>query len=143
MDTKLIAYLTLDGNVAEVMKFYQSIFGGELVMQTFAEANMAEGNDAIKDRIMHAQLTADGGFIIMASDTHPQYSQQVVMGNNVNLSLIGTDTETLTEYFNKLAEGGKIEMPLEKQFWGDVFGSCEDKFGFHWMVNISSAENSV
>jgi PhnB protein len=31
-------------------------------------------------------------------------------------------------------------MPLEKQFWGDIFGSLTDKFGINWMVNISSGD---
>lgn len=31
-------------------------------------------------------------------------------------------------------------MPLAKQFWGDTFGMLTDKFGIHWMVNISSGE---
>lgn len=138
MDTKLVVYLNFDGSVAEVMQFYQSIFGGKLDMQTFAEANMAD-NESLKDRIIHAQLTTDE-FTLMASDTHPEHSAPMVMGNNVSLSFVGSDQQRLTEYFNKLAEGGKIEMPLEKQFWGDVFGACEDKYGIHWMVNISSAQ---
>jgi PhnB protein len=28
-------------------------------------------------------------------------------------------------------------MPLEKQFRGDTFGMLTDRFGVHWMVNIS------
>ncbi len=43
----------------------------------------------------------------------------------------------LTEYFNKLSAGGKVDMRLEPQAWGDKFGSFTDKFGVHWMVNIS------
>lgn len=137
MSTQLIAYLSLDGKVAEAMKFYQSIFGGELKMQTFAEVGMAE-TEEVKDRIVHAQLTADG-FTLMASDCNPQEGPKIVLGNSVSLSLIGSDTDKLTGYFNQLSAEGKVEMPLEKQFWGDVFGACEDKFGIHWMVNISAS----
>ena len=36
---------------------------------------------------------------------------------------------------NKLAEGGKITMPLEDTFWGAYFGMLTDKFGMHWMFN--------
>jgi len=136
MSTKLIPYFTFDNQTTEAMKFYQSIFGGELETQTYAEAKMSD-DDQIKDRIIHACLTTDG-FSLMASDTHPEHSPKVVVGNSVNLSFVGTDSDQLTEYFNKLAEGGKIEMPLAKQFWGDMFGACEDKFGVHWMVNISA-----
>ncbi len=53
--------------------------------------------------------------------------------------LIGTDEKQLTEYFNNLAEGERITMPLAKQFWGDIYGQLTDKFGIHWMVNIGTA----
>jgi len=136
MAIKLIPYFTFDGKTAEAMKFYQSIFGGELDMQTFGDAKMAD-TEELKNRIIHASLTADQ-FSLMASDSHPEHGHLLTVGNGVNLSFVGTDAKKLTEYFNKLAEGGAIEMPLEKQFWGDVYGACEDKFGVHWMVNISA-----
>jgi PhnB protein len=34
--------------------------------------------------------------------------------------------------------GGKVDMPLAKQFWGDTFGMVTDKFGIRWMVNIAA-----
>ena len=51
---------------------------------------------------------------------------------------MGDDDAKLTEYFNKLSEGGHVDMPLAKQFWGDTFGQLTDKFGMHWMVNITA-----
>jgi PhnB protein len=138
MTTKLIPYLNFDGQTTEAMKLYQSILGGKLSLQTFAEA-FPDTSPDLKDRIMHAHLETDE-LSIMASDTHPKHSPPLVSGNNVNLSIVGSDENRLTEYFNKLAENGKVQMPLEKQFWGDVFGALEDRFGIHWMVNISSAE---
>lgn len=27
-------------------------------------------------------------------------------------------------------------MPYAKTFWGAMFGSCTDKFGVNWKVNI-------
>jgi PhnB protein len=41
----------------------------------------------------------------------------------------------LDEKFAKLAEGGKITMPVEDTFWGARFGMLTDKFGVHWMFN--------
>jgi PhnB protein len=90
-----------------------------------------------KDKIMHAHLeTSD--LILMASEGMP--GGKVNFGDNVSLSLAGTEDEKLTGYFNKLATGGKITMPLEKAPWGDTFGMLTDKFGIHWMVNITPAQ---
>lgn len=138
MNTTLVPYLNFDGQSAEAMQFYQSIFGGELNVQTFAEAGMAAEGE-LGGRAMHAELKSEA-MSIMASDTHPEHSLPLVAGNNVHLSLIGSDESTLRRYFDQLAGGGRIDMPLERQFWGDLFGMLTDKFGVHWMVNISSAE---
>jgi PhnB protein len=136
MNTTLVPYLNFDGRTAEAMKFYHAILGGELRIQTFADAGMADPPE-MAERVMHADLTNDA-VSIMASDTHPGHSAPLVTGNNVHLSLIGSDEANLTRYFNRLSEGGTVDMPLEKQFWGDTFGMLTDQFGVHWMVNISA-----
>jgi PhnB protein len=132
MDITLNPYLNFNGNTAAAMKFYQSIFGGDLTMQTFGEANMAQ-DPADKDRIVHAALKS-GGLTLMASDT--QSSAPSTEGSNYHLSLQGKDAKGLTDIFEKLSQGGKVEMPLAKQFWGDTFGMVADKFGVNWMVNV-------
>jgi PhnB protein len=134
MNTTLNPYLNFNGNTAEAMQFYHSILGGDLKMQTLGEADMSKGPET-ESRIMHAFLRNDL-VMLMASDGMP--GMEVIMGNNVSLSLNGSeaDGEKLTEVFNKLAEGGKITMPLAPQFWGDTFGMLTDKFGVHWMVDF-------
>lgn len=133
---KLNPYLNFNGNTSEAMKFYQSILGGELKMQTFGESGMSQ-SEADKNLIVHADLNAEG-INLMASDGHP--SMEIKYGDNFHLSLTSgpEELEKLTEVFNKLAEGGKVDMPLEKAPWGDTFGMLTDKYGVHWMINVSS-----
>ena len=133
MNATLSPYLNFNGNTAEAMRFYQSVLGGDLTMQTFGDAGVAQ-NDNEKNLTLHAALTSNA-ITLYASDGRP--STQVIFGDNVHLSLQGTDGERLTAYFNGLSAGGKVDMPLAKQFWGDTFGMLTDKFGVHWMVNIS------
>jgi PhnB protein len=134
MDSTLTPYLSFNGNAAEAMRFYQSVLGGELTMQTFGEANMAEKPEE-KGLIVHATLKNEG-LTFMASDTHP--GRKATFGNNVQMSITGNDEKGLARAFDGLAKGGKVDMPLAKQFWGDTFGMLTDRFGVHWMVNISS-----
>jgi PhnB protein len=134
MTATLSPYLNFDGNTAEAMRFYQSVLGGDLYLQTFGDAGAAQ-NEAEKNLTMHAALTSDA-MTVFASDGRP--GQPPVVGDNVHLSINGNDAEKLTGYFNGLAAGGQVVMPLAKQFWGDTFGMLTDKFGMHWMVNISS-----
>ena len=135
MATTLAPYLTFNGNAGEAMKFYHSVLGGELNMQTFAEAKMAQSPDE-NNLIIHATLKSEG-LTFMASDSMP--GMQVKFGDNVHMSLNGSEGPRLTKIFNELSEGGKVDMPLAKQFWGDTYGQLTDRFGVHWMVNITAA----
>lgn len=69
----------------------------------------------------------------MAADTPP--GMEYRSGSSITVSLSG-DEEVLRDYFNALADGGKVGTPLEKQMWGDEYGDLVDKFGVSWMVNL-------
>lgn len=136
MAIKLNPYLNFSGNTQEAMEFYHSVLGGDLTLSKFSDFPQMEVPEGYEDKIMHATLT-NGGITIMASEGKP--GGEVVIGDNFSMSLSGDDEAKLTEIFGKLAEGGQITMPLEKQVWGDTFGMVQDKFGISWMVNINQA----
>jgi PhnB protein len=138
MQTRLNPYINFQNNARQAMEFYQSVFGGTLNVNTFKEYNASQ-DPKEDDLIMHAQLEADNGITLMASDTpaHREY----IPGNNVSMSLSGTDEAELRGYFDKLAAGGNTLMPLEKAMWGDVFGMCIDKFGIAWLVNVTQEQS--
>jgi PhnB protein len=134
MSTTLSPYLNFDGQAKEAMEFYRSVLGGELKINTFGESN-PETPVEQKDRTMHADLK-NNLIQLYASDIMP--GMQLTAGNAVHLSLVGGEHDGLAEIFANLAEGGQLEVPLEKAAWGDTFGMLTDKFGMHWMVNISA-----
>jgi PhnB protein len=118
------------------MEFYKSVFGGELTVMTFGQGGMTQ-DAGDKDKIMHAQLVAPNGYWLMGSDTPP--NMEFRPGTTMTVSLSGDDGEALRGYWNKLAEGAKVAVPLAKAPWGDTFGMLTDKFGTPWMVNITGA----
>ena len=134
MQTRLNPYLSFKDNTRDAMEFYRMVFGGKLDMQTFKELNASQ-DPSEDDKIMHSQLEADNGITIMASDTPDRMEYKP--GNNFNMSLSGDNEAELRGYFEKLAAGGTVTMPLAKAIWGDTFGMCVDKFGVQWLVNIS------
>jgi len=88
-----------------------------------------------QEKIMHIALELSNGCILMSTDILESMRHKLIEGNNFSLS-INADSESETEFiFNSLAIGGKIEMPLEKTFWGAYFGILKDKFGIQWMIN--------
>ena len=137
MPTRLNPYLGFRDNAREAMEFYQSVFGGELTMSTFAEYQASE-DPAEQDLIMHAQLETEGGLTLMGADTPSGMEFQP--GSNYSVSLSGEDDPELRGYWEKLSEGGKVLEPLVVAPWGDSFGMCIDKFGVRWLVNIAGSE---
>ena len=120
MASKLNPYLQFKDNAREAMTYYQDVFGGDLVVNTFGDFG-GDGNG-----VMHSQLEAPNGFTLMASDT-PEGMPDASPGGNITISLSGDDNDDLRGYWDKLADGGQVMMPLEKQMWGDEFGMCTDK----------------
>lgn len=135
MAATLNPYLTFPGTAREAMTFYQSVLGGELTMNTFGEYG---GDGPGADGIMHANLATPDGLTLMASDVPPGHEDGHSPGNNITCSLSG-EGEQLRSYWEGLSEGADIQMPLEKQIWGDEYGMLVDRFGIPWMVNIAGA----
>jgi len=134
MSTRLNPYLSFKDNAREAMEFYKTVFGGKLTMSTFKELHASQ-DPSEDNKIMHSELEAPNGITFMASDTPDRMEYKV--GTNFTMSLSGDNEAELRGYFEKLAAGGTITMPLEKAPWGDTFGMLTDKFGVAWLVNIA------
>jgi len=137
-------YLNFSRNTEEAFIFYQSVFGGEFMGGIMRMGDMPPDDsrppldEKDKNLVMHVALPILGGHVLMGTDAPESMGFTVTFGNNIYINL-QPDTRTETdELFKKLSEGGKVEMPLEEMFWGDYFGSCEDKFGMKWMFNCAS-----
>ena len=125
-------YLHFEGNAEEVLNFYKEAFDGEIVMLSRYKDGPMQVDEDWKDKIMHARLNF-GKSMIMVSDGPKDFKTTV--NGNIQLSIEFDDDQKMEEVFNKLAAGGKITLPLAKQFWGAKFGMLVDKYGTGWMVN--------
>lgn len=130
-----IAYLSFPGTCAEAMRFYERALHGKIeTLLTHGEAPIAAQcgmGDA--DRIMHACLALPDGGMLMAGDCPQHLPYHGIHGVSITLSY---DTVSDAERaFAALAEGGKIEMPMQATFWAKVFGMLTDRFGTPWIVN--------
>ena len=139
--TLLNPYISFRGTAREALTFYQSVFGGELDLSTFADFSMPGVGADEADHIMHGQLHAPGGLTLMASDTPS--SMELAEGSNITISLSGDDQAELQGFWDLLAEGGLVGMPLEAAPWGAYFGQLTDRYGVSWMVNIAAAPQAA
>ena len=126
-------YVHFDGTCAEAMAFYALVFGAtDLQLMRYSDAPAGTPDMPPTDRIMHSQLSANGG-TLMASDYPPGMPAQTQTGFSVM-----TTPATVPEgqrLFDALRTGGVVIMPFGPTFWSPGFGMVKDRFGTHWMVS--------
>lgn len=130
------AYLRMDGNGKEAVKFYENALDAEVLgVQTYGELpenpEFALPAEA-KDRVIHAQLRL-GNTFLMLSDTFP--GQPYQLGSQVEVAITLNDVEKSKEVFGKLQEGGEVIMPLQETHWSPSYGQVRDKFGITWQIS--------
>lgn len=130
-------YLNFKGNTEEAFNFYKSVFGGEfLTLMRFKDTPEADRvPDNEKDMVMHVALPIGKGNVLMATDALDSMGHTLTAGNNISLSVSTESEEEADKIFKGLSAGGKVTMPMGKQFWGSYFGMLNDKFGIQWMVS--------
>ncbi|MCY3559340.1 MAG: VOC family protein [Chloroflexi bacterium] len=133
----LNTYLTFRDTCREAFEFYRSVFGGEFsTLQTFGDGPPDMGvPDEAKDLIMHVSLPV-GDSILMGSDANPAADSGPIVGNNFSISYSPPDRDVADRAFAALSDGGEVAMPMAEMFWGAYFGSCTDRFGIAWMINV-------
>jgi PhnB protein len=137
-------YLNFPRNTEAAFMFYKSVFGTEFSAPIGRFRDMPPQPDqpplpaADLDLVMHVALPILGGHELMGTDAPESMGFKVNMGNNVYINLSPDTRSETRRLFSLLAEGGKVEMPLQEMFWGDYFGSLTDKFGVQWMFNCES-----
>lgn len=127
-------YLNFNGNTEEAFNFYRSVFGGDFPM-VLRFRDMKDGmgtKGADLDKIAHIALPL-GETMLMGTDLTG--SRSATMGDNFYINVSPDSTEEAETVFDRLAEGGAVEMPLQETEWAERFGSCIDQFGIQWMVN--------
>ncbi|RUT40208.1 VOC family protein [Paenibacillus anaericanus] len=136
-----IAYLNFDGIAEQVIDFYSEALNVHEVKKVKFKDLPQDPNYPLPESelnmIMESSIEFAGGKIMM-SDIVPSMKAvtgELMKGNNVLISLVIDDKQTLEEYFNHLAVGGKVTMPLSNTPWSSCFGMLVDKFGVSWKFN--------
>jgi PhnB protein len=141
---KTSTYLNFARESFQAFEFYKSVFGTEYVVPPvrFGDLPPMEGMPPLADEdrelIMNIQLPITGGHILMSTDAPASMGFKVNPGNNVYICIDPDTRAEADSIFARLSEGGNIEMDIAEQFWGDYFGSFQDKFGTNWMIACTS-----
>ena len=135
---KVDPYLFFDGRCEEAIEFYKSALGAEVQMimrNSDSPAPPPEGMlpPGSENKIMHSSILVKGA-LIMLSDGHCGGKTEF---KGFSLSLDCDTQDEARQFFDALAAGGQVNMPLSQTFWAPLFGMVVDKFGVNWMVGVS------
>ncbi|MEV6305330.1 VOC family protein [Actinoplanes sp. NPDC051861] len=127
MSITTVTHINLRGNAREALEFYQRVFGGDLVAIPHAED---------PGQVLWGQVTSPAGFHVMAFDVPP--SQPWSRGENpFFVSVRGTDTEEVSGYWKRLAEGSTVVVDLAPSQWSPLYGMVTDRFGVTWVLDVA------
>ena len=122
----LTPYLTVS-DAAAAIAFYVEAFGAEEIERTLTPDGQ---------KIMHAEVALNGGVIMLsddfAEDPAEASTPEALGGSPVTLHLSVDNPEPLWE--RAVAAGAEVTMPLERQFWGALYGRLRDPFGHEWSL---------
>ena len=117
-------YLNFKNESREAIAFYEKVFQTEASgITTYGEMPGIEQMnlpEEAKNLITNARLNI---------------GPELVVGNNVSLVIQTRNEEETKRLFESLAEGGKIEMPLDAVPWAQLYGMVTDRFGINWQIN--------
>ncbi|MGS5022456.1 VOC family protein [Paenibacillus sp. JJ1683] len=141
-----IVYLNFDGVAEQAIDFYSKALNAREVKKVKFKDFSQDPNYPLSENelnmIMESSVEFAGGKIMM-SDVLPSMmavTGELVKGNNVFISLVNHDKQTLEEYFKHLSVGGHVVMPLTNTPWSSCFGMLVDKFGISWKFNSDAVQ---
>lgn len=134
MTVNVTPHLNFRGDARQALEFYQTVFGGELTIASYADMGNTDPETA--DHVTFGQVVADNGFRVMAYDAYPHLEWD--QGKDpFFVSLRGTDPDELRGYWDKLVEGADVRQPIGPSAWAPLYGQLTDRFGVTWVLDTA------
>lgn len=135
---KIIPHLWFDKEAKEAAGFYTSLFQNSEITHINTLHDTPSGDcDIVSFKIL--------GYSIMAISAGPVFKLNPSISFMINFDPAqDSDAKTrIDEVWNKLIEGGKILMPIDKYPYSERYGWVEDKFGVSWQLILTNPEGEV
>ncbi|HWP12634.1 MAG TPA: VOC family protein [Ramlibacter sp.] len=134
---KVEPYLFFNGRCEEALEFYRRALGAEVGMLMRMKDSPEPHPPGMcppgsENNVMHTSFRI-GETQLMASDGMPGSKPDF---KGFSLSIEAPDEARARQWFNALADGGQVQMPLGKTFYSPCFGMVADRFGVSWMVIV-------
>jgi PhnB protein len=151
MSITTTTHLNFRGEARAALEFYQSVFGGHVVIATYCDFGRPKDAPGA-DHVVFGQVETQDGFRVMAYDIpgpsggSAENARSARRENGVTLTdqqfFVSVRGESLAEvqgYWAKLADGASIVEPLAASSWSAGFGMLADSFGVTWILDVAAA----
>jgi PhnB protein len=133
------AHVNFRDRAREALSFYQSVFGGDLSLATYADIHSADSPEQA-DRIAFGRVKAPNGFDIMAYDVQPSKGYHPGE-NSFYVTLQGNEADEIKAQWQGLADGAAaILIPLAPAPFAPLYGMLTDRFGITWIVGVETSQ---
>ncbi len=134
MSIDVTTHLNFRGQAREALEHYQRVFGGDLVVATYADAGAVQ-DPAEADQVIWGQVTAPNGFRVMAFDVPG--SRTFERGSeSFFVSVRGTDLDEVRALWDRLADGATVVQDFGPSGWALGYGMVTDPFGVTWVLDV-------
>jgi PhnB protein len=135
---RVSTYINTMGRTEEAFRFYAEVFGTEILsVMRFADMGMAHLPAAEQNGVMHIVLPITDGHLLMGTDMLASAGHELRPGNNFSINIEPDSREEADRIYGRLLEGSEENSgPLAVMDWGAYWGSCLDRFGIRWMINL-------
>jgi predicted 3-demethylubiquinone-9 3-methyltransferase (glyoxalase superfamily) len=131
---KITTFLMFEGKAEEAMNFYTSLFNQSEIVSI---SRYDENGPGKEGTVIHATFTLNGQEF-MCIDSYVKHDFTFTPAMSLYVTC---DTEEEIEtVFNKLAQDGKILMPLGSYPFSKKFGWLNDKYGVSWQLTLAGDE---
>lgn len=150
MPVQTTTHLNFRGDARQALEFYQSVFGGHLVVNTYADFGMPAEIPG-SDKVVFGLVAAENGFRLMGYDIPGQTEGGIAGGgstrreNNTTITdqalFVSISSPTLDEmqaYWDALAVDATIVEPFAASAWSAGFGMLTDRFDVTWSVSVAA-----
>lgn len=112
------------------LAFYEQCgLGKATILLRWGQNDMPVRTEAMRGKVLHARFEGPG-VLFYASDND---DAEPMKGSALMLEFDAL--EAMRDMFGRMAAGGRITVPLARQYWGGDFGMLVDAFGVQWMFS--------
>jgi PhnB protein len=150
MSIQTTTHLNFCGDARQALEYYQSVFGGQLVIKTYSDFGMPPQVPGA-DKVVFGLLASKTGFRVMGYDVPGQTKGGIASGGSTRrengatitdqalfVSISADSLEEIQLIWSALVVGATVLEPLAASEWSKGFGMLTDRFGVTWIADVTA-----